>query len=121
MAQRFQQWDIPMPRASAIVSGTTEFVGGWLLLLGLGSRLICVPLVFNFVVALATASHDKLVHIFTAPQKVIDDDAFPFLMMALLILAFGPGLFSIDALLKKTVFKKRTTRGGFPVAGSPTF
>jgi putative oxidoreductase len=119
--QFFQSLHIPMPHANAVISGCTEFVGGWLLLVGLASRLICLPLIFNFCIAYATDGRDALHHIFTAPENVVDYTAFPFLMTALLILAFGPGLFSIDALLKRTVFKRQTTRGGFPVAGSTTF
>jgi putative oxidoreductase len=105
--QFFQSLNIPMPHANAVVSGCTEFVGGWLLLVGLASRLICLPLIFNFIIAYATDGKDALHHIFTAPENVVDYSAFPFLMTALLILAFGPGPFSIDALLKRAVFKKR--------------
>jgi len=112
--QFFQQLHIPMPRANAVISGSTELVGGILLIAGLAARLICLPLIFNFVVAYVTDASDALKHIFTTPEKVVDYTAFPFLMTALLILAFGPGLFSIDALLKRTVFKKKAA-SGFPV------
>src|SRR5437773_10405474 len=55
MVERFTGWGIPYPRMSVYVSGTTEMVGGVLLLLGLGTRLISLPLLFNFIVAYATA------------------------------------------------------------------
>ena len=105
-AQFFQSLNIPHPRANVIISASTELVGGMLLIPGLAARLIALPLIFNFIVALATASRPALAHIFTAPEGVIDDTAFPFLMTALLILAFGPGPISIDGLLKRTLIKK---------------
>jgi putative oxidoreductase len=71
-------------------------------MLGLGSRLISIPLIVNFVVAYLTASRDKVQMFFHQdPSNFIDDAAFPFLLTAILILAFGPGRISLDALIKK--------------------
>jgi len=107
----FESLHIPMPHANAIISGTTELVGGCLWMAGLGTRLISLPLFFNFCVAYATASKEKLQVMFhefpNHIDKVIDDSAFPFLVTSLILLAFGPGLFSLDALLKKLFFSKR--------------
>jgi putative oxidoreductase len=105
-ASYFQSLHIPMPRASAIISGWTEFLGGIFLMAGLASRLISIPLTFNFAVAIITAS-DNVKHIFGQDfSKIVDDTAFPFMIASLVILTFGPGIFSIDAILKKTVFKQ---------------
>src|SRR5215469_11851130 len=51
----FQSLDIPFPHESAILVGLTEFFGGLLLLLGLASRLVSVPLIISFTVAYLTA------------------------------------------------------------------
>jgi putative oxidoreductase len=102
----FKSWDVPMPEVSVAVSAVTEMVGGALLLIGLAARLISVPLIGNFIVAFLAANlsdpHDRhLVHNFWNNQDVLlKDDAFPFLVTAILILVFGPGWFSIDGLIK---------------------
>jgi putative oxidoreductase len=112
MVQRFQKWGVPLPTLNVYVSGTTELVGGTLLILGLGTRLVSLPLIFNFIVAYLTASRQTLGHLFGGPNHLdayddfINDAAFPMLIMSLAMLAFGPGKVSIDYLLKRTVFRK---------------
>src|SRR4051812_16334618 len=51
----FTDLHIPAPKLNAIVAGSTECLGGALLLLGLFSRVISVPLIFTMLVAYATA------------------------------------------------------------------
>jgi putative oxidoreductase len=110
--ERFQNWHVPFPRANVYISGTTELVCGILLMAGLFSRIISIPLVFNFIVAIF-APHHYLKHLFAMPgsidnwTNIIDDTAFPFLAASLVILAFGPGRISIDFLLQRTIFKNR--------------
>jgi uncharacterized membrane protein YphA (DoxX/SURF4 family) len=84
------------------MSGTTEMVGGAVWMLGLGVRIISVPLLINFCVAYLTASRDKVLHLFTQdPSNFIDDTAFPFLVTSLVMIAFGAGAVSIDAVIKR--------------------
>jgi len=100
MVTRFQGWHVPFPLPSVYISATTEVVGGVLLMLGLFSRYISIPLFFNFCVAYLTASLDsvkELLH-FKNPDDFLNDAAFPFLVTSLLIFAFGPGKISLDAL-----------------------
>jgi putative oxidoreductase len=98
----FASLKIPAPQANAVLSGTTEMVGGILWMLGLGARVISVPLLINFCVAYLTASRDKVLHLFTQdPSNFIDDTAFPFLITSLAMIAFGAGAISIDALIKR--------------------
>ena len=47
----FENLGIPLPFASALLVGLVEYVGGILLLLGLATRLICVPLMATMLVA----------------------------------------------------------------------
>src|SRR2546421_7161042 len=51
----FASLHIPMPHLNAIVAATTECVGGLLLILGLGARLVSLPLTIVMVVAYLTA------------------------------------------------------------------
>ena len=60
MVRQFIEWGVPMPTASVYISGTTELLGGLLLIFGLCTRLISIPLFFNFCVAIATAGSSKL-------------------------------------------------------------
>jgi putative oxidoreductase len=82
-------------------------------MLGLGTRLIAVPLIFNFIVAYATASKGNVHQMLHGPErltgleKVLGDDAFPFLMLMILLLAFGPGKASVDYILQRTIFRRR--------------
>jgi len=108
----FKSWGVPFPELNVYISGSTELLGGTLLILGLATRLISIPLVFNFVVAYATASKDtfrELLHgmLRQGYDDFINDAAFPMLMLALIMLAFGPGKASIDYLLQRTAFRRR--------------
>ena len=75
-------------------------MGGILLILGLASRLISVPLLINMIVAYITAEREAFTAFFSDSNKFFAADAFPFMLVSLLILIFGPGLFSLDALIK---------------------
>jgi putative oxidoreductase len=103
VAGYFQSLNIPMPKLNAALAGGTECFGGLLLLAGLGGRLVALPLIFTMCVAYATAERDSLQNL----DAFVRAAPFPFLLTALVVFAFGPGLVSIDGLLKYTVFRKR--------------
>jgi|HubBroStandDraft_6_1064221.scaffolds.fasta_scaffold465156_2 putative oxidoreductase len=117
-AEFFESLHIPFPVANVYISGSVELAGGILLMLGLFSRFISIPLLFNFCVAYLTASPGALKELlhFKNPDDFINDAAFPFLVTSLLILAFGPGKISVDYLLEKFWGKKSGASG--PGAGS---
>ena len=97
----FTELHIPAPALTAHFTSGLETVGGILLILGLGSRLISVPLLINMTVAYLTAERDKFTAFFSDSNSFFGADAFPFFLTALLILIFGPGLFSVDTLIKR--------------------
>ena len=97
----FTSLHLPMPRLNAIAAGSTECFGGILLTLGLFARPAAVPLIFCMLVAYATADREALLGIFSAPDKFLGADPFLFLFAAVIVLAFGPGRLSLDALLFK--------------------
>jgi putative oxidoreductase len=112
-AANFQSWGVPFPHLSVYVASSTELVGGVLLILGLATRLISIPLIFNFCVAYLTASRDEVKglvsdpsHFYSHFSDVANDAAFPFLAVSLLLLAVGPGRVSVDALLKRILVGK---------------
>jgi putative oxidoreductase len=99
----FQSLGIPFPHAQAMLAGATESFGGLLLLAGLCSRLVSIPLMILLSVAYLTADLDKVKMIFSDPDKFLTADEFLFLFAVVLIFVFGPGKFSIDWLIKRKV------------------
>jgi putative oxidoreductase len=97
----FTSLNIPFPEFSAHFISGLEFIGGILLMLGLGSRIIGALLAGNMFVAYWTADHEALVSIFSDPGKFYVADPYTFLFASLMILIFGHGLFAIDALIAK--------------------
>jgi putative oxidoreductase len=89
------------PRLNAIVAGSTECFGGLLLLVGLCSRLVSLPLMATLVVAYLTTETEALHVLFSNPDKFTGADPFLFLFAALLIFVFGPGKISVDAWLAR--------------------
>lgn len=50
---------MPLPELMAFMAGWTEFLGGWLLVAGLLTRYVAIPLMFTMVVAATTAHWDS--------------------------------------------------------------
>ena len=92
---------IPMPDANARFVATLECVGGLLLLLGLAARLIAIPLTINFTVAYLTADHEAVVNFFKDQDAFTSAAPFLYLLVSLIVLAFGPGLFSLDEVISR--------------------
>jgi putative oxidoreductase len=92
---------IPIPHASAWFVASLECVGGLLLLLGLAARLIAIPLTISFVVAFMTADHEAVVNFFKDQEAFTNAAPFLYLLVSLIVLAFGPGIFSIDEVIRR--------------------
>jgi putative oxidoreductase len=108
----FLSLHIPLPHLNAWVVGVTECVGGLLLLTGLGTRLVGALLAFDMIVAYLTADFDKVKHIFDAPDKFLGADPFLFMLASIIVVAFGPGRFSLDWLIGKKLSSKNKTPQG---------
>lgn len=98
--ENFGNMGAPAPHFTAPFIATLETVGGILLILGLASRLIALPMTINMIMAYVIADREALGSIISEPDKFYNATPFTFLMASLLVLAFGPGLFSLDALIK---------------------
>lgn len=93
----FDSLHLPLPKFQAMLAGSAEMAGGLLLLAGLGTRLISLPLAFTMVVAYLTAHRDEA---FLSLSDFTDQAPFPFLMAALVTMAFGAGGISLDRFIK---------------------
>jgi putative oxidoreductase len=106
----FTSLSIPFPMANAYMVSYVELIGGVLLALGLCTRLTAVPMLFNFIVAFLTTEMDGIKNLFFFnPDKFFGDDAFPYLVLSVVALAFGPGAFSLDYLI--CLWRKKEWRG----------
>ena len=99
--QYFESLHIPLPHLNAILAACTECFGGLLLLVGLASRLISVPLMVLLTVAYCTADIDRVRVLLSDPDKFVTADEFLFLFAVVIVFVCGPGAFSLDALLAK--------------------
>jgi len=102
----FTSLGIPFPAFNAYFVSSLECVGGVLLMIGLGSRLIALPLFADMVVAYITADRAALLSIFSDPGKFYASDAYTFLFASLVILVFGPGKISLDHAIAYRTGKK---------------
>jgi putative oxidoreductase len=96
----FTSLGLPAPSFTAHFVAGLEAVGGILLILGLGSRLIAVPLVIDMIMAYIKADSDALRAVISDPGTFYNAAPFTFLFASLLVLVFGPGTFSLDTIIK---------------------
>jgi putative oxidoreductase len=102
----FKELHIPMPEFNAYMAAGTECVGGLLLMVGLFSRVISIPLAVTMIVAFATAESESIQTLLHGdPEKFFAAAPLPFLIASLTILVFGPGVFSLDRLIDALFIK----------------
>ena len=99
VTQYFASLNLPMPAQTALAVALIELVGGILLALGIGTRLVSLVLFLNMTVAFWTAEKDAFLGVLSAPDKFQAADAYNYWFAALLILILGPGVVSVDALI----------------------
>jgi putative oxidoreductase len=102
----FQSLHIPFAEANVYLVASIETAGGLLLLIGLGSRLIALPLITVLSVAFLTAHREALLNIFSNPDLFTSQAPFLFLFTCVTVFCFGPGKFSLDQLLAKKLSNK---------------
>ena len=99
VTQFFTSLGIPAPALNAYFVTWLELVGGILLFVGLGSRLIALLLATDMVVAYITADREALFSVLSDPGKFYAASPYTFLFASILILVFGPGRWSLDAVI----------------------
>jgi putative oxidoreductase len=126
VSEFFVSLGIPFPTLNAYLSSTVECFGSLLLIIGLASRGTAFPVAVTMAVAYLTADLEAVTSIFSDPDKFVKADPFPYFICALIVLVFGPGRISIDALIKRKIGQPRrsgteSSQFGLGSAASRTF
>jgi len=106
VTQFFAGLGIPLPDLNARFVGALECFGSLFIIAGLFSRPIALMVFISMCVAYLTADMEAVSQIISDPDKFIKADPFVYWLAALIILAFGPGLLSLDALLKNLLRRR---------------
>jgi putative oxidoreductase len=85
-----------------------ELFGGLFLALGLLARVTSLVLTVNLIMAYVIGDREALLSIFSDPDKFTAAAPYVFLVASLIVLLFGPGIFSVDALMNKVFWKTET-------------
>jgi len=97
VAEWFGSMSYPFPMVSAVLAMSTEVLGIVLLTLGLGTRIIALPMMFVMVVAIFTT---HISNGFAAGDNGFEIPLYYFLMLFALVV-YGSGKFSLDHLLSR--------------------
>src|SRR5262245_24007913 len=112
---RFTKLGIPFPHFTATFIGGLEIVGGLLLLVGLTTRLIAIPFVAEMIVAIISTKISLYLGTSPLPRPpappqmgfwaVLDEvrSEYAQMLTVLFLMVNGPGEWSLDALLRKTL------------------
>jgi putative oxidoreductase len=103
MVENFRGWGIPAPEILAPFVSGMEFVGGLLLLVGLLTRFVAVPMMVIMVVAILSA---KWADVDSLETLLGFEEVSYFVMFAWLAIA-GPGPVSLDHFVLKAFRKDR--------------
>ena len=135
---RFTKLGLPFPVFTANFVGGLEIVGGLLLMLGLGTRLITIPFIIEMLVAMLSTKPRLFLGTLplppppTPPQvgiwAVLHEirSEYAQLMSCIFLLIAGPGPFSLDAAVPSREQSKRdgsgeaTARRPLPTVRAPS-
>ena len=95
--QRFMNWGIPYPAFSAGLSAWTELLGGALIMLGLFTRLVSIPMIINMVVAIVLVVSAN----FHGVDEFVEADETVYSLIFFWLLMAGPGKASLDTWVAK--------------------
>ena len=99
VGEYFATLGLPMPAQMAVFIASVEFFGGIFLALGLASRITGLVLTVNLTMAYVIGDREALLSFFSDPDKFVAAAPFAFLMVALIVLVFGAGRISADAVI----------------------
>lgn len=93
----FAAWGIPDPAFMAPFVAYTELIGGGMILVGLLTRVVAIPMLANMAVAVAMV---KIKEVHTLLDFVSFDEPL-YMIVFLWLMIDGPGIISLDYLLER--------------------
>jgi len=105
--QRFVGWAVPYPHLSAAVSAYTEWIGGILLVLGLFTRLVSIPLMFNMFVAIVKVKAKEV----TGIDDFVEMDEALYMFIFFWLMMAGSGRISVDHLIARALRLEQPAQG----------
>ena len=103
MIENFRSWGIPAPEVlTPLVSGI-EFAGGLLLLVGLGTRIVAIPMMVVMMVAIAAAKWGDV----DSLETLLGFEEVSYFVMFGYLAVAGPGPLSLDHLVLKATRRDR--------------
>jgi putative oxidoreductase len=98
----FTDLGIPFPGANAAFISWLEFIGGFCMALGLGTRIFAFLLACTMFTALLTSDGGMLLQKFHEDVSTITDvTSFTYLLFLIWLVLYGPGPISLDYFLSK--------------------
>lgn len=98
---RFIKIGIPAPEIMGPFVGIVEIVFGFLILLGLYTRLAAIPLIIDMIVAISTTKIPMLLKDGIWPMLHESRVDFSMLLGCIFLLIIGAGSFSLDFIISK--------------------
>jgi putative oxidoreductase len=103
MIQNFREWGIPAPEILTPLASGMEFVGGLLLLVGLLTRIVSIPMMVIMLVALASAKWGDV----DSLQTLLGFEEISYFVMFGYLAVAGPGPASLDHFILNATRKER--------------
>jgi putative oxidoreductase len=100
----FASLHIPAPGFNARLAASTEFFGGLLVLVGLGTRLAALPLAFTMVVAILTAQRADI----SGLTALVGFEEWSYLVFFIWLAVAGAGPLSLDAMAIRLRGRRRS-------------
>lgn len=104
----FSQLGIPFPDANAAFIASLEMIGGLLLVVGLGTRLVSGLLAATMVVALLTADRQGFLEALGSDLTGITPVVY--LLALVWLVLYGAGRLSLDTILGRKIFQAQEKR-----------
>lgn len=95
----FTDLGIPLPELHANLVAYTELTCGSLIIIGLLTRLVSIPLMITMIVAILTAKRSEI----GGATDLLGLDEFIYIIFFIWLIIGGAGKISVDALLRKVM------------------
>jgi putative oxidoreductase len=111
-AHRFAEWGIPHPAFNAALSAYTEVIGGALTIIGLGTRIVSIPMIINMAVTILAVN---IKHV-SGLNDFVELDEPLYALCYFWLMVDGPGCASLDYLIARAFGASTPARSAESIA-----